>query len=293
MRCFLVSKNNENYCSKWKKESNFSAQHLLISKRLIHDMITLARIRPTDTVLDIGAGTGALTYPLAEKAAHVLAIETDPALIDRLFSKMQDRSNIRIKQSDFLKVSLPGSPFTVVANIPYSITTPIMGRLLDQPAVPLQRAVLLVEKGAAQRFTAIPVTDPRILSWRMQYDIRLVRTVSPHHFAPPPQVDSAILLIERREEPIVLTQHQPKFTSLAAYGLRDPRLPLFAALSGVFTPPQIAKLARELRVSREYPIGRLNEEQWGRVFHTMLQHVPPYRWPQWGKSPKGRSRTRR
>lgn len=180
-----MSKNNKNYCSKWKKESNFSAQHLLISKRLIHDMITLARIRPTDTVLDIGAGTGALTYPLAEKAAHVLAIETDPALIDRLFSKMQDRSNIRIKQSDFLKVSLPGSPFTVVANIPYSITTPIMGRLLDQPAVPLQRAVLLVEKGAAQRFTAIPVTDPRNLSWRMQYDIRLVRTVSPHHFAPP------------------------------------------------------------------------------------------------------------
>ncbi|GAA0381245.1 23S ribosomal RNA methyltransferase Erm [Paenibacillus motobuensis] len=285
-----MSKNNKNYRNKWKKESNFSAQHLLISKRLIHDMITLARIRPTDTVLDIGAGTGALTYPLAEKAAHVLAIETDSAFVDRLFSKMKDRSNIRVKQSDFLEVSLPRSPFTVVANIPYSITTPIMGKLLDHPGVPLQRAVLLVEKGAAKRFTAVPIIDSRILSWRMQYEIRLVRTVSPHHFAPPPQVDSAILFIQRREDPLVLTQDHPKFTSLAAYGLRDPRLPLFAALSDVFTPPQIAKLVRELRVNREYPIGRLNEEQWGTVFHTMLQHVPRHCWPQWGKSPKGRSR---
>ncbi|MCM3042141.1 rRNA adenine N(6)-methyltransferase family protein [Paenibacillus motobuensis] len=288
-----MSKNNNNHRKKWKKESNFSAQHLLISKRLIHDMIALARIRPTDTVLDIGAGTGALTYPLAEKAAHVLAIETDSAFIDRLFSKMQDRSNIRIKQSDFLEVSLPRSPFTVVANIPYAITTPILGKLLDHPGVPLQRAVLLVEKGAAKRFTAAPIIDPRILSWRMQYEIRLVRTVSPHHFAPAPQMDSAILLIQRREEPFVLTQHQPKFTSLAAYGLRDPRLPLFAALSGVFTPPQIARLVRMLKVNREYPIGRLNEEQWGTVFHTMLQHVPPHRWPQWGKSSKGKSKRRK
>ncbi|AZS16994.1 23S ribosomal RNA methyltransferase Erm [Paenibacillus lutimineralis] len=288
-----MSENNKNRREKWQKESNFSAQHLLISKRLIHDMIALAKISPTDTVLDIGAGTGALTYPLAEKAAHVLAIETDSAFVDRLFNKMKDRSNIRVKQSDFLEVSLPRSPFTVVANIPYSITTPIMRKLLDHPGVPLQRAVLLVEKGAAKRFTAVPIIDPRILSWRMQYEIRLVRAVSPHHFAPPPKVDSAILFIQRREDPLVLTQHLPKFASLAAYGLRDPRLPLFAALSGVFTLPQIARLVRVLGVNREHPIGRLNEEQWGTVFDTMLQHVPPHRWPQWGKSSKGKFKRRK
>ncbi|MGG4344111.1 23S ribosomal RNA methyltransferase Erm [Paenibacillus lautus] len=288
-----MSKNNKNHREKLKKPSNFSAQHLLISKRLIHDMIDLAQIRSTDTVLDIGAGTGALTFPLAEKAAHVLAIETDPAFVDKLFSKIKDGSNIRVKQSDFLEVPLPKRPFAVVANIPYSITTPIMARLLDHPGVPLQRAVLLVEKGAAKRFTAVPVQDPRILSWRMYYDIRLVRTVSPQHFAPPPKVVSAILAINRRKRPLIAAQHQPKFTALAAYGLQDSRLPLFASLAGVFTPPQITKLVRVLGVDRELPIGRLNEEQWGTVFHTMLQHVPPDRWPKLSTSSKGKSKKRK
>ncbi|MFG1735020.1 23S ribosomal RNA methyltransferase Erm [Paenibacillus sp. 843] len=286
-------KYNKNDREKWKKVSNFSAQHLLISKRLIHDMIDLAQIRSTDTVLDIGAGTGALTFPLAEKAAHVLAIETDPGFVDKLFSKMKDGSNIRVKQSDFLEVPLPRSPFAVVANIPYSITTPIMAKLLEHPGVPLERAVLLVEKGAAKRFTAAPVQDSRILSWRMHYEIRLVRTVSPQHFAPPPQVDSAILAINRRKKPLIATQHQSKFTALAAYGLRDPRLPLFAALLGVFTPPQITKLVRVLGVDRELPIGRLNEEQWGTVFHTMLQHVPSNRWPKRSASSKGKFKKRK
>ncbi|MDL1163889.1 23S ribosomal RNA methyltransferase Erm [Yersinia pestis] len=286
-------KYNKNDREKRKKVSNFSAQHLLISKRLIHDMIDLAQIRSTDTVLDIGAGTGALTFPLAEKAAHVLAIETDSGFVDKLFSKMRDGSNIRVKQSDFLEVPLPRSPFAVVANIPYSITTPIMAKLLDHPGVPLERAVLLVEKGAAKRFTAAPVQDSRILSWRMHYEIRLVRTVSPQHFAPPPQVDSAILAINRRKKPLIATQHQPKFTALAAYGLRDSRLPLFAALLGVFTPPQITKLVRVLGVDRELPIGRLNEEQWGTVFHTMLQHVPSNRWPKFSASSKGKSKKRK
>ncbi|MGG4090408.1 23S ribosomal RNA methyltransferase Erm [Paenibacillus lautus] len=288
-----MSKNNKNHREKLKKPSNFSAQHLLVSKRLIHDMIDLAQIRSTDAVLDIGAGTGALTFPLAEKAAHVLAIETDPAFVDKLFSKIKDGSNIRVKQSDFLEVPLPKSPFAVVANIPYSITTPIMARLLDHPGVPLQRAVLLVEKGAAKRFTAVPVQDPRILSWRMHYDIRLVRTISPQHFAPPPKVESAILTINRRKKPLISAQHQPKFTALAAYGLRDSRLPLFVAIAGVFTPPQITKLVRLLGVNRELPIGRLNEEQWGTVFHTMLQHVPSSRWPKLSTSSKGKSKKRK
>ncbi|GIP06628.1 ribosomal RNA small subunit methyltransferase A [Paenibacillus lautus] len=288
-----MSKYHKTHREKLKKPSNFSAQHLLISKRLIHDMIDLARIRSTDTVLDIGAGTGALTFPLAEKAARVLAIEADPAFVDKLLGKMKDSSNIRVKQSDFLEIPLPRNPFAVVANIPYSITTPIMGKLLECPGLPLQRAVLLVEMGAAKRFTAVPIQDPRILSWRMQYDIRLVRTVSPRHFAPPPQVDSAILTIHRRKKPLIAASHQPKFTALAAYGLRDARLPLFAALSGVFTPPQMAKLVKVLRVDRELPVGRLNEEQWGTVFHTMLQHVPANRWPKLRKGAGNKSKKRK
>lgn len=284
-----MSKYNKKKRGIGTKASNFSAQHRLISKRLIYDMIQLAQVQASDTILDIGAGTGALTIPLAETGAHVIAIESDSAFAHKLLSHRKNRDNIRVKHADILKAGLPKIPFVVVANIPYSITTPILGKLLDDPSVPLKRAVLLVEKGAAKRFTAASLQDPRILSWRMHYEIRLGRTVSPQHFAPPPKVDSAILSINRRRQPLVDMQHQLKFRALAAYGLRNPRLPLSAALSGIFTPPQITRLVRVLGMDRELPMCGLNEEQWAVVFHTMLQHVPPNRWPRLGKNVRNRN----
>ena len=292
MRCFFVSKNN--YSPREKSGiSNFSAQHLLISKRVINELLDLARIRPTDTILDIGAGAGAITFPAAEKAGQVLAIESDPVLAGKIEKKMGKGTNIRVRQADILRTSLPKAPFSVVANIPYSITTPILGKLLDQPAVPLQRAVLIIEKGAAKRFTAAPITDPRILVWRMWHDIRLVRTVSPHHFAPPPHVDSAVVTICKKPAPAVPLKHHARFLALASHALRYPLLPFGAALSEIFTSPQLARLARTLRTDRTMPISHLQERQWGELFHAMLRHVEPCRWPRMPKKNARGLRNRR
>lgn len=259
---------------------NFSGQHLLINKSLIKQLIDLANVQSSDLVLDIGAGQGAMTLPLAKKAAHVIAIEYDPAFVQKLMIKTKEENNIRIKQINFLQFDLPKKPFYVVSNIPYSITTPIFAKLLDYPEnVQLQRAVFLIEKGAAKRFTVNPITDPRILKWRMWFDIRLVRTVPPNHFSPPPRVDSAVLTVCRRKNPEVSAYHHRRFMALAKLGLRYPYASISAAFAEVFTPPQITKLVRTLGVQRTQPVCSLNEQQWGRLYLTMLQHVPSYRWP--------------
>jgi 23S rRNA (adenine-N6)-dimethyltransferase len=271
--------------------SNFSAQHLLVHQPLIRQMIDLAKLTRSDTVLEIGAGRGAITFPLAAKAASVLAVENDPLYADHLSSKLNDYPNVRIKQMDFLQMALPKEPFCVVANIPYSITTPIVAKLLGEPkTVKLKRAVLLMEKGAAKRFTASPIANPRILAWRMWYEIRLVRTVSPNHFSPPPRVDSAVVTISRIIEPIVPPHHQERFLALAAYSLRYPALPLDESLAGVFTPPQLTRLTRALNIDRSRPVCCLCEQQWGELFLAMLQHVPPHRWPKLRKQRSRKSR---
>lgn len=267
--------------SKRTETPNFSGQHLLINKGLIKQLVELADIQSSDLVLDIGAGQGAMTLPLAKKAAHVIAIEYDSAFVQKLIIKAREKNNIKIKQIDFLKYDLPKKPFNVVSNIPYSITTPIFAKMFDHPVtVPLQRAVFLIEKGAAIRFTAKnPITDPRILKWRMWFDFQLVRTVSPDHFSPPPRIDSAVLTVCRRKNPEVPVHHHRGFMALAKHGLRYAYSPIYVAFAGVFTPPQITRLVRMLGVQQTQPVCSLNEQQWGRLYLTMLQHVPSFRWP--------------
>ncbi|WP_248925686.1 23S ribosomal RNA methyltransferase Erm [Paenibacillus hamazuiensis] len=274
-----MSKINHTYRGASCSPGNFSAQHLLINGRVVRDMIQLAGITPHETVLDIGAGTGTISIPLAEKAARVLAIENDPAFVRKLIDKTGGIPNIRVQECDFLQSKLPKQPFSVVANIPFSITTPILEKLLGKPDAPLRRAVLIVEKGAARRFTEAPSANPRLLSWRMLYEFRVVRTVERSAFSPPPAVDTAILTISRREQPLIPAHLLAKFAALAAYALRSPHQPLFTALAGVFTPPQIAKLAKALRVDRQSRVCTLRDGQWADVFAAMLRHAPPVRHP--------------
>lgn len=258
---------------------NFPGQHLMHNKRLIQKLVKMSGVNRQDRVLEIGAGAGALTLPLSEQAGKVWAVENDPVLAEKLHKKVGQKSNIQIIQRDFLQMNLPRRPFCVVANIPYSITTPILGKLFDQPTLPVQRAVLVVERGAAKRFTADPITNPRILKWRMWFEVKMKGRIEPGNFSPPPRVDSAILTFWRKEKPLVPLRHHARFMRLARVGLKFPQSSVFEALRGVFTPPQLKHLMKNLGVDREEPIAFLTEEQWGVVFHTMFQYVEPYRWP--------------
>lgn len=263
---------------KFKDGTNFPGQHFMhrgLAKRLVE----MAKIKPEDLVLDIGAGTGALTLPLADKAGKVLAIENDPVLAEKLQRKVAEKHNVTVIQQSILDMRLPRRPFCVVSSIPYSITTPILRKLLDQPGPAFQWAVLVVEKGAAKRFTAVPVTDPRIMTWRMWFHIERGRTIPPQHFSPPPDVESSVLTVRRRHEPGVSLRHRARFAALAAYCLKDPERPMDEALKGVFTPRQIKRLVKQLKIDRYAPIYSLSERQWEFVFHTMRQFVEPYRWP--------------
>ncbi|WP_233183926.1 rRNA adenine N(6)-methyltransferase family protein [Paenibacillus sonchi] len=267
--------------------ANFPGRHLLINKSLIKEMVELAKVSRGDTVIDIGAGTGALTFPLAGQAGTVIAIENDPASVQKLTSKMKEKNNINIKPVDVLQFKLPKSPFCVVANMPFSITTPIFEKFLGDPSLRMQRAVFITEKGAAKRFTAVPVINPMILAWRMWYDIRLVRTVLPNNFSPPPGVASAVVTVFKKNNPMLPPHHRRQFTDLASHALHYPYVPFVEAIGEVFTPPQIAKLAKELKIERNQAICTLHEQQWGQLFLAMLRHVPSYRWPK-ARKRKGR-----
>ncbi|XID93991.1 23S ribosomal RNA methyltransferase Erm [Paenibacillaceae bacterium WGS1546] len=258
---------------------NFLGQHFMHAKKLIREIVDQARISRSDTVLELGAGKGALTEALAQKAGKVLAVEYDRRLIESLQQKIAPYGNIKIIRQDILKLHLPKENFVVVSNIPYSITTPIMKMLLNHPNSGFQRGVLIMEQGAAKRFTAKTVKDPYVAAWRMWFDFCYVKTVQRQCFSPPPKVDSAMLFITRKAKPLVPAKDGFLFHGLAEHMLRAPKSTIDASVHGILTPPQVKYLKRSLNLKEAISVESLTEAQWGIIFDTMVKHVPRFRWP--------------
>lgn len=258
---------------------NFPGQHFMHNKKLIHDIVDQANISLHDTVLDLGAGKGALTSVLCQRAGKVLAVEYDRMLVEMLKQKFMENPNAKVIRQDILKLRLPMEPFIVVSNIPYAITTKIMKMLLNKPSSGFQRGVIVMEEGAAKRFTSSFVKDPYVIAWRMWFDIRYVKGISRRQFSPPPRTDSAMIAIHRKGNPIVPMKEYLIFWGLVEYVLRDPGLHVDAALKGIFTPPQVKLLKRNHGIKDHLTVAHLSEQQWGVIFETMIKYVPSFRWP--------------
>lgn len=258
---------------------NHLGQHLLHNKKVISEIVQLAQPGPNEIVLEIGAGKGALTEAISQKAKKVLAVEYDEKFIRKLDEKMANNKNVMIIHQDILKMPLPRGNFIVISNIPYAITTSIMKKLLNNPSTGFQRGVIMMEKGAAKRFTSKMVKDPYVAAWRMWFHIRYVKEISRRNFAPPPKVDSAIIAIERKKQPLVPCSDYLVFWGLVDHVLKNPYLDIQFALKGIFTGPQIKRLKQNLRIKGEFPIGALSEQHWGIIYETMVKYVPKFKWP--------------
>jgi len=265
--------------AKRKGLPNNPGQHFIHHRKLLNEMVQWAQVGPDDLVLDLGAGKGSLTSVLSQHAGAVVAVEYDQRLVEQLRETFSRHANVKIVYQDILNVRWPKEPFLVVSNIPFAITTPLMKKLLNNPASGFQRGVILMEKGAAKRFTAKAVKDAYVMAWRMWFDLRYVKTVSRIYFSPMPSVDSALVAVQRKTKPLVPHGQASIFRRLVERGLADPHLSFEFAFRGMFTPPQLAKLKRNLGVPGDLPVGLLTEKHWGMIHDTMVKVVPEFRWP--------------
>lgn len=163
------------------REGQPRAQHFL-RPEIARRFVARAGVGPNDLVLDLGAGTGALTLPLAGLAERVVAVERDPKLARRLARRAPP--NVSVHQRDLRDIWLPRRPFRVVANLPFTGSNDVIRRLLGR-GVPLLGADLIVELGVARRWT------------ERSAHCSIVSTVPPASFVPPPRCTAAVLRIRR------------------------------------------------------------------------------------------------
>lgn len=218
-------------------------QNFLISGNVLDRIVAAAEIEPGDTVVEIGPGAGVLTRRLAAAGARVIAVELDTRLLPLLEESLTGLSDaVSVVQADALKVDYrrllaehgAAGSFKVVANLPYYITSPFIARLLEERYA-FSRAVVMVQREVAERLVAVPGTKAYgALSVLIRcYTIpEIVLRVSRKNFFPPPDVDSAVVRLQRLARPLVPPQKAPVFFALvrAAFGQR--RKMLSTALAG-------------------------------------------------------------
>ncbi|MEY8435827.1 16S rRNA (adenine(1518)-N(6)/adenine(1519)-N(6))-dimethyltransferase RsmA [Streptococcus hyointestinalis] len=220
-------------------------QNFLTDTNILQKIVDTAELDKEVNVIEIGPGIGALTEFLAENAAEVMAFEIDDRLVPILADTLRDFDNVTVVNEDILKADLqahiqnfknPELPIKVVANLPYYITTPILMHLIESK-IPFSEFVVMMQKEVADRISAQPNTKAYgSLSIAVQYYMtaKVAFVVPRTVFVPAPNVDSAILKMVRRSEPLVTVKDEDFFFKVARLSFVHRRKTLWNNLTGAF-----------------------------------------------------------
>jgi 16S rRNA (adenine1518-N6/adenine1519-N6)-dimethyltransferase len=195
-------------------------QHFLAAPGILARIAAAVDPQPDEFVLEIGAGKGALTLPLAASGAKIVAVEVDPPLAAELRAKQLP--NVFVVEGDVLlfdwtellrRHGAPPGPITIAGNLPYSISSPLLFRVAEDHLA-IRRVVFLVQRETAERITAGPGSKsfaPLGILLQIYFAVRVLFKVAPGSFVPPPKVDSAVVLLERRETPLLRIEDERAF----------------------------------------------------------------------------------
>ena len=250
-------------------------QHFLHDARVLEKIAGALELTGSETVLEIGPGRGALTDLLAARARRVIAVELDRALVPILRDRYAQAPRVEIVEGDVLDLRLAdiaGDDYVLAGNVPYYITTPILFHGLEPPRP--ARAVYLVQYEVAQRLTARPGSKTYgALSVNVQAvaTVELIARVPPGAFQPPPTVDSAIVRVMPRADPVVASPEEARFRELviAAFGMRRKQMRRVVRSLASVSAPEADRILAETVIDAEARPETLSAEAFARLTRAL------------------------
>lgn len=215
-----------------KNKRRFLGQHFLVNPHALKKIVRVIHPQKDELIVEIGAGKGILTQALAQKGGTIIAVERDPALIP--FLEKLESPNLKILQKDILTLSLhkirkdhpqPANLLKIVGNLPYSISSPVLEKVLQERDI-ISVCVFLLQKEVAVRICAQPGSKkfaPLSILFQNYFTAQLHFTLSPGSFFPPPQVESALISLKRREKPVFPLKDEPRFRAFLQGAFRHRR----------------------------------------------------------------------
>lgn len=244
------------------------SQNFITDRKLIHRITHLSNIGKKDTVIEIGTGKGHLTEALCQMGGSVCSVELDQRLYESAKARLSQFANLKLIQGDFLKYPLPAKGnYKVFANIPYFITTQIMEKLTDHPN-PATDIWLVMEKGAAKRFTGVSKDTEKSLLLKVNWEMKIIYHFRREDFHPMPSVDSVLVHFSRRAVPDLTRSECASFKKFIAlsreYG--------FGRKKSLLTKKQVATALRQAGLPHAHEDGVTLYIQWLCLFRC-YQHM--------------------
>lgn len=246
-------------------------QHWLNDKMILQDICDFAEISAGDVVLEIGPGTGTLTDQLIKTGAEVIALEYDPERAADLRKKYANHAStqIFIQEGDIRTYDFGNLlEYKIVANIPYYVTAYLLRRLTETNAHKPISATLLVQKEVAERLAAAP-GDLSISAIAVQffYEVELGTVVGPEYFTPPPKVDSQVVKLTKREQPL-FDVDQKVFFRIVKAGFSEKRKKLRSSLSGGLrlSKPEAEALLQKAGIDPNKRAQELSLDEWRQLY---------------------------
>jgi 16S rRNA (adenine1518-N6/adenine1519-N6)-dimethyltransferase len=254
-------------------------QHFLLDQHIVQRIVQVAEVAPGDVVIEIGPGLGILTEALLNAGAEVFAIELDKGLAEHLRATFRDVNRFHLIEGDALKID-PASlvpeekDYAVVANLPYSIASAVLMHLLEAKKPPY-RLTVMVQREVAERLVAKPPAMT-ILGVAAQFFTtpRIAFVVPPDAFYPPPNVDSAVVVLDVRPCPPLPPEERAQFFRIVNAGFRHKRKQIANSLADEFRVPKEA-VVQWLAAAGIDPARRaetLTVEDWVKL----SQHAPEW-----------------
>ena len=254
-------------------------QHFLTSRPALRKIVDVISPRKDELVIEIGAGKGVLTFPLAERAGKVIAIEKDGNLIPFLLKNQ--RSNLVIRHEDVLRLDfrdLVGGEATfrgkvkLAGNLPYVISSPLLFKALENRDL-FTSCVFLLQKEVAERISAGPGSKkyaPLSILLQMHFDVRLCFTLAPGAFSPPPRVQSSLVALTKRPRPLFPVVDEARFHRFLRTAFAQRRKTLLNNLKSARYPlGLLQETFRHLSLTETVRAEQLSIGQFADLFKTL------------------------
>ena len=259
-----------------KSRRHALGQHFLANEGVLRKIVAATDPKPGDVIVEVGAGRGVLTAALAAKSASLIAIEKDERLIPGLRETLP--AGVELVHGDILRVDLAeiarkaGVPaIRLVGNVPYSISSPLLFRILDERAL-ISDAIFLLQKEVAERVTAGSGTKsyaPLGILLQNEFEARIAFTVAPGSFSPPPKVQSALLVLRRRPAPLHAGAAREPYRAFLRAAFAERRKMLWKNLSRRAAPDALEAAYETLGIPRRARAEELAPDMLFNLFESL------------------------